>query len=187
MFIWEYLWKFQIYTHAFNVKCLSWEKSVMKMSSFRHVLSCDSQQYRWQSYNMCIMILFVVNPSVWTVCKVKSKGNIRALHYWHVWVESSSEGNSPVTGGFPSQMAVTQKVLPCLDDIMLYNKTSNIRRTLVANKIVDHSDVVGASPVGAAPTTSSFSTYHLASTDSAKTATRQYKNILSVEIWCVLY
>ena len=39
-----------------------------------------------------------------------------------------------------------------------YHKTSNIRRTLVGNKIVDHSDVVGASPVGAAPTTSSFST-----------------------------
>ena len=37
-------------------------------------------------------------------------------------------------------------------------KVSNIRRTLVGNKIVDHSDVVGASPVGAAPTTSSFST-----------------------------
>ena len=31
-----------------------------------------------------------------------------------------------------------------------YRKTSNIRRTLVGNKIVDHSDVVGASPVGAA-------------------------------------
>ena len=39
-----------------------------------------------------------------------------------------------------------------------YRKTSNIRRTLVGNKIVDHSDVVGASPVGAAPTTSSLST-----------------------------
>ena len=39
-----------------------------------------------------------------------------------------------------------------------YRKTSNIRRTLVGNKIVDHSDVAGASPVGAAPTTSSFST-----------------------------
>ena len=38
-----------------------------------------------------------------------------------------------------------------------YRKTSNKRRTLVGNKIVDHSDVVGASPVGAAPTTSSFS------------------------------
>ena len=41
-----------------------------------------------------------------------------------------------------------------------YRQVSNIRRTLVGNKIVDHSDVVGASPVGAAPTTSSFSTEH---------------------------
>ena len=40
----------------------------------------------------------------------------------------------------------------------IYRKVSNIRGTLVGNKIVDHSDVVGASPVGAAPTTSSFST-----------------------------
>ena len=39
-----------------------------------------------------------------------------------------------------------------------YRQVSNIRRTLVGYKIVDHSDVVGASPVGAAPTTSSFST-----------------------------
>ena len=40
----------------------------------------------------------------------------------------------------------------------IYRKTSNISRTLVGNEIVDHSDVVGASPIGAAPTTSSFST-----------------------------
>ena len=40
----------------------------------------------------------------------------------------------------------------------MYRKTSNISCTLVGNKIVDNSDVVGASPVGAAPTTSSFST-----------------------------
>ena len=39
-----------------------------------------------------------------------------------------------------------------------YRQVPYIRRTLVGNKIVDHSDVVGASPVGAAPTTSSFST-----------------------------
>ena len=42
--------------------------------------------------------------------------------------------------------------------LSIYRKTSNIRRTLVGNKIVDHSDVVGASPVGATPTTSSLST-----------------------------
>ena len=35
---------------------------------------------------------------------------------------------------------------------------SNIGHTLASYKIVDHSDVVGASPAGAAPTTSSFST-----------------------------
>ena len=38
---------------------------------------------------------------------------------------------------------------------LTYRKVSNISRTLIGNKIVDHSDVVGASPVGAAPTTSS--------------------------------
>ena len=40
----------------------------------------------------------------------------------------------------------------------LYCQTSNISRTGVGNKIADHSDVAGASPVGAAPTTSSFQT-----------------------------
>ena len=34
----------------------------------------------------------------------------------------------------------------------------NISRTLISNKIIDNSDVVGASPVGAASTTSLFST-----------------------------
>ena len=42
--------------------------------------------------------------------------------------------------------------------IINYRQVSNIRRTLVDNQIVDLSDVEGASPVGAAPTTSSFST-----------------------------
>ena len=39
-----------------------------------------------------------------------------------------------------------------------YREVSNKGRTLVGNEIVDHSDVVGALPDGAAPTTSSFST-----------------------------
>ena len=38
-----------------------------------------------------------------------------------------------------------------------YRQTSDIRRALVGNNIVDHWDVAGASPIGAAPTTSSFS------------------------------
>ena len=39
-----------------------------------------------------------------------------------------------------------------------YHETSNISRTLVGNKILDHSEAVGAWPLGAAPTTASFST-----------------------------
>ena len=47
------------------------------------------------------------------------------------------------------------------DDVYVpvnYHQTSDIRCTTVGNGIIDHSDVDGASPVGAAPTTSSFST-----------------------------
>ena len=61
---------------------------------------------------------------------------------------------------------------------LTYRKTSTISRTSVGNKIVDHSDVVGASPVGAAPTTPSFSTQHLASMDWAETTARGYKKHL---------
>ena len=42
--------------------------------------------------------------------------------------------------------------------ISSYHQISNIECTLIGNKIVDHWDVVGALPVGAAPITSSFST-----------------------------
>ena len=36
-------------------------------------------------------------------------------------------------------------------------QTSHISHIIVGNKLVEHSDVVGAAPVGIAPTTSSFS------------------------------
>ena len=53
----------------------------------------------------------------------------------------------------------TDSVLPQWNQATFtYRQVSNIRRTLVGNQIVDHSDVVGTSPVGAAPTTASFST-----------------------------
>ena len=38
----------------------------------------------------------------------------------------------------------------------MLHKFSNISHTLTGKTIVDHSDVAGASPVGAGPTTSSF-------------------------------
>ena len=65
-----------------------------------------------------------------------------------------------------------------------YRQTFNIRHSLVGNELVDHSDVVGASSVGAASTTSSFPTKHLASMDWAKTTNEKH---LSFKIWCDLY
>ena len=50
------------------------------------------------------------------------------------------------------------------DDVLIiipsntHRQNPNISRTLVGNAIVDHSDVLGASPVGAVPTTYLFST-----------------------------
>ena len=42
--------------------------------------------------------------------------------------------------------------------MMTYRQTSYISRILIDNELIDHSDVVRASPVDAAPTTYSFAT-----------------------------
>ena len=67
-----------------------------------------------------------------------------------------------------------------------YRQVSNISRTLVGNEIVDHSDVVGASPVGAAPTTSSFSTlthgFNGLGKDNCKTRRKTFKFWNSVRL-----
>ena len=70
--------------------------------------------------------------------------------------------------------------------LQMYHKTSNISCILVGIKIVNHSDVVGASSVGAAPTTSSFSTQHLHK-DNCKMRRETFKFCdlvcLILEIW----
>ena len=66
--------------------------------------------------------------------------------------------NKPVLANKRKQKEIFNSVMDLSNENKTYRKVSIIRRTLVGNKIVDHSDVVRASPVGAAPTTSSFST-----------------------------
>ena len=60
-----------------------------------------------------------------------------------------------------------------------YYKTSNISCTLVGINMVANSDVVGASAASAAPTTSSFLIYPLASIYSIKTTARRDEKHLS--------
>ena len=107
----------------------------------------------------------------------KDKTTVRAIIFY-IW--------APYTGKKKRYLYVEMLPRPLITN-RNYRQVSNIRRTLVGNKIVDHSDVVGASPVGAAPTTSSFSTKHLASTGWVKTTTRWDEKHLNFEIWCVLY
>ena len=68
-----------------------------------------------------------------------------------------------------------------------YCQTSNISHTLVSNKTVDHSDVVGASPVSAAPTTSSFLTEHLTSMDCTKDNCKARQETFKFWDLCVSY
>ena len=72
---------------------------------------------------------------------------------------------------------------------MNYRKISSIRHTHVGNKVVDHSDVAEALPVGAAPTTSSLLTpgFNGLGKDNSKTRRETFKFWdlvrLILEIW----
>ena len=59
------------------------------------------------------------------------------LTFWHIITDAHLLGH--------------HNLMTCKDSFKRYRIVSNIRGTLVGNKIVDHSDVVGASPVGAVP------------------------------------
>ena len=94
-----------------------------------------------------------INPKIHKI--ILTKQQIKCIYY----ASSGSHFNihiDPVFNSIGMPIIKIRQTWNCL--ILMYRKTSNIRRTLVGNKIVDHSDVVRALPVGAAPTTSSFST-----------------------------
>ena len=65
-------------------------------------------------------------------------------------------------------------------------QTSNMRRIFVGHKTVDHSEVVGASPVDVAPTISSFSTKQLASMDWGETTARRDALKCRYSMWLIL-
>ena len=78
-------------------------------------------------------------------------------------------------------MSSLRKGVACEQPIS-YRQITNIKHTLVCNYIVDHSDVDGASPVGPAPTKSSFSTSNLDSMYCPKATASQDEKHLSFGI-----
>ena len=86
---------------------------------------------------------------------------------WDVYCEDLEEIHCFITASlydainfWTCKKHVTNTVTTVITAIHTHNycQISNIRCTVVGNIIVDNSDVVGASPVGAAPTTSSLYT-----------------------------
>ena len=75
-------------------------------------------------------------------------------HLWGQMAIHISDMDNPPTAAAQLHVAAQQTYVA-------YRQTSNIRRALVGNKIVDHSDVVGASPIGAAPTTPTTSSFSI--------------------------
>ena len=72
-------------------------------------------------------------------------GNIMACWYFLYWIYFREYTNLFGLATLGTRASTAMKLTYC--------KTSNMRCTLVGNKIVYHLDVVGASPVGAASTT----------------------------------
>ena len=98
--------------------------------------------------------------------------NINSFRIWLIRLKNKPNG---ISGAWKTISRSTKAI---------YLHTSDIRRTLVGNTIVDHSDVVGAAPVGAAPTTSSFPTLHLASIYCTRTIARRDEKHLGFGAWC---
>ena len=117
-----------------------------------------------------------------------SLASVRRIHRWPVIPHTKGQQR----GKCFDLMTSSLFLLPIgfmihIHALVSYRKTSNISRTLQGNKIVHHSDVVGASPAGAAPTTSSISTLYLTSMDWAKATAKRDKKHLKFASWCVLY
>ena len=100
-----------------------------------------------------------LNEDIWISLRISLRfvprvriNNIPALVQIMVWRRPGDKPLSePMMVSLLTHICVTR---PQWVKATAYCKTFNIKHTLVGNKIVDQSDVVGASPVSAAPTTS---------------------------------
>ena len=150
--------------HYIFIKEIVFENIICKMAAILSQPQCvNSILAKWQS--------------IVTACCTRHDGTVvmsyvmlRSNHFIRFWLRTklnfgrilNSNGKVNRTMGPSIILIHGKKYQQCLiitaEHNVHYRKVSNIRCTLVGNNTVDHSDVVGASPVGAAPTTSSFST-----------------------------
>ena len=137
--------------HKISVKVNLWANKSGRhwQTTFTHVFYLNNFyifwfEFHWNVFPMDKLMIIDNNSSLfqsmaWLPASIISLSELRR----YVWINDNG----------PNDVCMHRQT-----PVGLNVQFSNIRRTLVGNEIVDHSDVVGASPVGAAPTTSSFST-----------------------------
>ena len=113
--------------------------------SFFHV-SCFSDL----NWLLCHLIWFMQHFCHRRVIMVAADNLVPVWHQGMPSATMLTSASSPISGALQSNGTWVA--------LSTYCQISNISHTLVSDKFVGHSDVVGAPPVGAAPTTSSFST-----------------------------
>ena len=173
------VWKFVAWPGSTGFLFMLRQMAVPNMNQLHEIL----WHYCWAQGGQMIRLTALTTTAHFGLREVKVKMYLKVLSAW-CWLFHSS---FRVSIHVPTQLlAFTSDVARVLN-FSTYRKVFNVRGTLVGNKTVDHTNVVGASPVGAAPTTSSFSTQHLASIYSAKTTASPDEKHLSLWIWCVLY
>ena len=118
------------------------------------------------SHRMCMHISLPQHVALhkWTACVITERqhffpriASCLSTSYFIITPTDPTAGNTLIH-------ATRQQITTIISYINVsnYHQTANISRALVGHKIVDHLDVVGASPVGAAPSTSSFLALHRA-------------------------
>ena len=120
-----------------NVPCLSCQNAKLNIAEYFEYKIIRLKLHHTGKYNDTYLQHAAVHQHF--ICYRNLKKNLKLVWKWQ-W-----------------RLRTTREIFHCTC-VFDYRQVSFIRRILAGNKIVDHSDVVGASPVGAAPTTSSFST-----------------------------
>ena len=107
----------------------------------------DFPEWKCSDFDWNFMEVYSSWRFLWDILYVTYKIRSSGRTFWHNKKDS-------VTALFINSVMEFLWWVTCFN----YHEVFNKGRTLVGNEIVDHSDVVGALPDGAAPTTSSFST-----------------------------
>ena len=137
-------------------------KSVQSSPIWRYQCQHFEAETKWPPFSRQHFKCIFLNENVWISIKISLRflpkgpiNNIPALVQIMAW---RRPGDKPLSEPMLVILLTHIYASLCLNELRYYHQTSNISCSWLGDNKVDHSDVVGASPVSAAPTTSAFLT-----------------------------